>query len=284
MKRLRATFILSGFLIIYGAMAFSQGEGEAADISALTGTIRGSILDTTPAQNFIEGVKVVVVGIDGTEHETWTDSRREYEIFGVSPGRYLISIYKDGYHERVDKPVTVVTGGEHYVPMKMTPAQTPIKNVEVVIVDPDGTEARGEGTPTGTSASTGVIRGIVSDTTPAQNFIEGVKVVVVGIDGTEHETWTDSRGEYEISGVSPVRYLISIYKDGYRERVGKPVTVVAGGDHYVPMKMAQKDNLASFLRKFGLFPGVFLLCLIALAVVAIVKLISTLMRGQHLSQ
>lgn len=155
MKRLRATFILSSFLMIYGTMAFSQGEGEVADISASTGTIRGSI----------------------------------------------------------------------------------------------------------------------SDTTPAQNFIEGVKVIAVGIDGTEHETWTDSRGEYEISGMSPGRYLISIYKDGYRERLGKPVTVVAGGDHFVPMKMTQKDNLASFFRKFGLFPVVFLLCFIALVIVSLVFLL-----------
>ena len=59
MKRLRATFILSSFLMIYGTMAFSQGEGEVADISASTGTIRGIISDTTPAQNFIEGVKVM---------------------------------------------------------------------------------------------------------------------------------------------------------------------------------------------------------------------------------
>ena len=150
MKRLRATFILSSFLMIYGTMAFSQGEGEVADISASTGTIRGRISDTT---------------------------------------------------------------------------------------------------------------------------IEGVKVIAVGIDGTEHETWTDSRGEYEISGVSPGRYLISIYKDGWRERVGKPVMIVAGGDHYVPMKMTQKDNLAFFFRKFGLFPGVFLLCFIALVIVSLVFLL-----------
>ena len=160
MKRLRATFILSSFLMIYGTMAFSQGEGEVADISASTGTIRGIISDTTPAQNFIEGVKVIAVSIDGTEHETWTDSRGEYKISGVSPGRYLISIYK-----------------------------------------------------------------------------------------------------------------VSIYKDGYRYRLGKPVTVVAGGDHYVPMKMTQKDNLAFFFRKFGLFPGVFLLCFIALVIVSLVFLL-----------
>jgi hypothetical protein len=133
--------------------------------------------------------------------------------------------------------------------------------------------SQGEGEVADISASTGTIRGIISDTTPAQNFIKGVKVIAVSIDGTAHETWTDSHGEYEISGVSPGRYLISIYKDGYRYRLGKPVTVVAGGDHYVPMKMTQKDNLAFFFRKFGLFPGVFLLCFIALVIVSLVFLL-----------
>ena len=45
--------------------------------------------------------------------------------------------------------------------------------------------------------------------------------------------------------------LISIYKEGYGDRLGKPVTVVNGGDHFVPLKMTKKSGIATFLQRFG---------------------------------
>lgn len=90
-------------------------------------------------------------------------------------------------------------------------------------------------------ATTGTIRGIISDTSPEQLPVEGVRVVIIGTDGSEFETTSDSNGEYKRAGIPPMRYLLSIYKDGYGDRTGKPVTVVAGGDHYVPLKMDKKE-------------------------------------------
>ena len=89
----------------------------------------------------------------------------------------------------------------------------------------------------------GVVRGQILDTTESQNPIEGVRVIIVAEDGTEFTTTTDVKGDYEKSGILAGRYLISIYKDGYRDRLGKPVTVVDGGDHYVPLKMPKHDNI-----------------------------------------
>ena len=108
------------------------------------------------------------------------------------------------------------------------------------------------------NATTGTIRGIISDTSTAQLPIEGVRVVIVGADGTEFETTSDSKGEYKRAGIPPGRYLLSIYKDRYGERVGKPVTVVAGGDHYVPLKMTKKEP-----------PWLLIICLGAAAVLIV---------------
>ena len=116
MKHLSLTLILASMLIIYGAVAFAQ--------DATTGTVRGNVVDTTTAQTPIGSVRVVVVGTDGTEHETTTDDVGEYSKSGLPPGRYLLSIYKDGYGDRTGKPVTVVAGGDHYVPLKMTKKDT----------------------------------------------------------------------------------------------------------------------------------------------------------------
>ena len=116
MKHLSLTLILASMLIIYGAVAFAQDTS--------TGTVRGNVVDTTTAQTPISGVRVVVVSTDGTENETTTDDVGEYAKTGLPPGRYLLSIYKDGYGDRTGKPVTIVTGGDHYVPLKMTKKDT----------------------------------------------------------------------------------------------------------------------------------------------------------------
>ena len=91
----------------------------------------------------------------------------------------------------------------------------------------------------------GTIRGTITDLTPGQNPIEGVEVKIVDQDGTEYTTKTDANGDYKKAGIPAGRYLISIYKEGYNDRVGKPVTIVNGGDHFVPLKMAEKGNFGA---------------------------------------
>ena len=103
--------------------------------------------------------------------------------------------------------------------------------------------AQGEGVNGGT------VEGEITDTSSKQNPIEGVQVKIVDIDGTEYEATTDENGDYERIGLPAGRYLISIYKEGYGDRLGQPVTVVNGGKHYVPIKMTQKSNIATFLKK-----------------------------------
>jgi hypothetical protein len=101
--------------------------------------------------------------------------------------------------------------------------------------------------------TTGTVRGSVSDTSPSQNPIAEVRVVVVNAAGIEHAAQTDSSGEFEIAGLPPGRYLMSITKEGYGERVGKPITVTAGGDQYVAMRMSEHRTFVTFLK--GLFGG-----------------------------
>ena len=108
----------------------------------------------------------------------------------------------------------------------------------------------------------GTIRGQIVDTTEAQNPIEGVDVRIVATSGEEYTAITDANGDYEKSGIPAGRYLISIYRDGYGDRVGKPVTVVNGGDHYVPLKMTKKDTILDFLQGSVPMYWVLVLCVI----------------------
>lgn len=95
----------------------------------------------------------------------------------------------------------------------------------------------------------GTVRGLITDLTPIQNPIEGVEVKIVAQDsGKEFITKTDMDGNYEHAGLPPGRYMISISKEGYNEREGRPVTIVNGGDHFVPLKMAQKGKIEPFFE------------------------------------
>ncbi len=99
------------------------------EIMAGGGTVRGTITDTTPAQNPIEGVEVKIVGVNGTAFTTTTDANGDYVRAGLPAGRYFINIFKDGYGDRLGKPVTIVKGGDHFVPLKMLKTRRKVENV-----------------------------------------------------------------------------------------------------------------------------------------------------------
>ena len=108
----------------------------------------------------------------------------------------------------------------------------------------------------------GTVRGQIVDTTQAQKPIEGVRVVIVATSGTEFTTTTDANGDYVHAGIPAGRYLISIYREGYGDRIGKAVTVVNGGDHFVPLKMTKRDNIVDFFQSPVPMYWVLILCVI----------------------
>ena len=111
----RFNFLL--ILVICGVMCAGVvlGQGNAVD----GGTLRGKITDTTRAQNPIEGVEIKIVAQDGTEFTTTTDANGNYKHAGLPAGRYLINISKEGFGERIGKPVVIVNGGDHFMPLKI---------------------------------------------------------------------------------------------------------------------------------------------------------------------
>ncbi len=206
MKRL--TLLLSCCLWLISGAVFSQ--------NLITGAVRGRVIDTSTTPLPIEGVRVILVADDGSETVAETDKNGAFEMVGLAPGRYLLSCYKDRHWDVVDKPVTVIAGGNHEVSLR-----------------------------TAEKAKTGAVRGNVSDSSmervPAELPVEGARVVVVAASGLETEGETASNGEFAIVGVAPGRYLLSCYKEGYGDRIDNPVTVVAGGEHYIPIKMTKKE-------------------------------------------
>ena len=108
-------------LIAVACVSMSFGIVFAQDDALKGGTVRGLITDLTPAQNPIEHVEIKIVAQDsGKAWTTKTDVDGEYEQAGLSAGRYLISLSKEGYNERTGQPVTVVDGGKHLVSLNTT--------------------------------------------------------------------------------------------------------------------------------------------------------------------
>ena len=406
-------------LIVTACIGMLLGTAFAQDDPVNGGTLRGMITDTTPTQNPIEGVEVKIAAQDGTEYTTKTDANGDYKKAGIPAGRYLINISKEGYGERRGKPVTIVEGGDHFVPLKMSkiggphvevqPSRmdvivkvriesllqrvtesvgkrynldavavkalhasildsvdsvlaqtenpstfvkamssgnavllnmllsrpackaaftehlseaqlqdyldfaaarqqrdqqvaahqitvlldkelslTPAQREEVVQLLRDEIEKGAAGnamsvlrisspqaaaqlahyrlkipmdgilskaqskvwlglittdTRKEIRAGGGTVRGSITDTTPAMNPIEAVEVQIVAVTregkGQAFIATTDANGNYRHDDLPAGRYLISIFKEGYGERLGKPVTIVDGGDHFVPLKMSK---------------------------------------------
>ena len=228
MKRLCIMLTLCS-LVFISPVVFAQ--------DATTGSVQGTVRDKA---NLLEGVRVVAADTDGVDHGTLTDSNGEYKIAGLAPGRYLMSFTKDGYQERSNKPITVSARLEQHIPMIM------VKTGEMAIdmVDP-ALEA-------GIMSRTGIVRGYVTDTSSFPNPIEGVRVVAVNPAGIEYESQTDSNGEFEMAGLPSGRYLVNFTREGYGERLGQAITVTAGGDQYLSMKMFKKATFTTFLKRlFG---------------------------------
>ena len=72
--------------------------------------------------------------------------------------------------------------------------------------------------------------------------MSAVRVVFVSTEGAEFETQSDKDGHFEHSGLPAGQYVVNIYKRGYEDRLGKPVSVIDDGRHYVPLTMNQLKN------------------------------------------
>ncbi len=88
----------------------------------------------------------------------------------------------------------------------------------------------------------GTIIGDIQDTTLRENYLSGVRVVFVSTDGAEFETQSDKNGHFERAGLPAGQYVVNIYKLGYQDRLGKPVSVIDDGRHYVPLTMNISKN------------------------------------------
>ena len=106
------------------------------------------------------------------------------------------------------------------------------------------------------------IKGQVLEASPEQRPIEGVTVKIVNAATGEVFTVTTNKdGFYEKKGLPAGRYIISVSKKGYGDRVGKSKVVAAGGEIFDRIKMRKQQNIFTFL--FDLYGYFFIGVMIA---------------------
>ena len=110
--------ILILIITIFTSVAFAQENAPNG------GTLRGEVFDTTAEPNPIEGVTVNIVGIDKKVVTVKTDAKGQYKFDNLPAGRYVINIYKRGYHSKFVHDVTIINGGDDFVQIKMSKDDT----------------------------------------------------------------------------------------------------------------------------------------------------------------
>ena len=206
MAHFRLTFVLMAFAILSSGIAVSEDQDTSKG-----GAISGHVKDTTLLESPIRGVRVVFVNADVLEFETRTDANGDYEHAGLPAGRYLVNLYKPGYEDRVGKPVTVIDGGRHYVPMTMNKFENVINTIGNFL----GVDRNRRG----------VLRfSVYSNTKPAVQ-LEGIEIKITA-DGPDPLVVTgisNALGQYRSDELPPGGYIVTIDNDDYH--LVCPVTV-----------------------------------------------------------
>lgn len=115
MVHFRLTLILVACVVLYTAGAAAQESGTLGE----NGAVHGYIVNTTPTQLPIAGVRITIDNKVGHIFETTSAETGEFIYRDLPAGDYLINIHKPGYQRRIGKPVSVTNGGVHYVPLTM---------------------------------------------------------------------------------------------------------------------------------------------------------------------
>ena len=209
----RGTLILAACVVLYifGAAA------QESDTLREKGTVHGYIIDTTPAQLPIAGVRVQIDNEKGHIFETTSAETGEFVYRDIPADDYLINIHKSGYQRRIGKPVSVTNGGVHYVPLTMNKQEDIFTKVQNLFraKEPQG----------------GTLQFHITTPSPQSVPIENAEVEIrqisdnkgapsrrIKITGT-----SDASGQYRHDNLPSGLYFVTVSKGSYHTTISMPV-------------------------------------------------------------
>ena len=210
MLHFRVTLILVVCVVLYIAGATAQ----ELETLGQKGTVHGYIVDTTPAQLPIAGVRVQVDNGKGHIFETTSAETGEFAYRDIPADDYLINIHKSGYQSRIGKPVPVTNGGVHYVPLTMNKKENIFTGLQNWLSPKE---------PKG-----GTLQLQVTTPSPQSDPIENAKVKISKIRGkgsfsSNNTQITDASGEYRHDNLPSGFYSVTVSKDSYHTGISMTV-------------------------------------------------------------
>jgi hypothetical protein len=206
MVHFRVPLILVVCVVLYTTGAAAQGS----DTPGENGTVQGYIVDTTPAQIPIVGVRIQIDNRRGHIYETTSAETGEFIYRDLPAGDYLINIHKPGYQRRIGKPVSVTNGGVHYVPLTMNKQENIFTKFQNLFrsKEPQG----------------GTLQLQITTQSPKPAPIKDteVKIWQIGVnraDKIEITGMSDANGQYRRDNLPSAVYFVTVDKDGYHTTI-----------------------------------------------------------------
>ena len=213
MLHLRIPLILVVCVVLYIAEATAQ----ESDTLGQKGIVHGYIIDTTPAQRPIVGVRVQIDNGKGHIFETTSAETGEFIYREIPADDYLINIHKSGYQSRIGKPVSVTNGGVHYVHLTMNKQENIFTKFQNLFrsEEPQGGTLQLKVTtpapqPVPIANAEVEIRQLLDAEGGASNKIQ--------ITGT-----SDANGHYRHDNLPSGLYLVPVSKDSYHTTISMTV-------------------------------------------------------------
>ena len=219
MLHFRVTLILVVCVVLY----IAETTAQESDTLGQKGSVHGYIIDTTPAQLPIAGVRVQIDNGKGHIFETTSAETGEFAYRDIPAGDYLINIHKSGYQSRIGKPVSVTDGGVHYVPLTMNKQEDIFTKVQNLFraKEPQG----------------GTLQLQVTTSSPQSVPIENADIKIRDIDliaervkrdsnliaDIEVTGTSDADGQYRRDNLPSGLYFVTVSKDSYHTTISMTV-------------------------------------------------------------
>ncbi|RKU19329.1 hypothetical protein C6503_07685 [Candidatus Poribacteria bacterium] len=208
MARFGLTFVLIVYVLLVSGTAIAQKQNITKG-----GMIHGYIMDTTPAQLPIADVRVQIDNGKGHIFQTTSAETGEFAYRDIPADDYLINIHKSGYQSRIGKPVSVTSGGVHYVPLTMNKKENIFTGFQNLFRSkkPQG----------------GTLQLQVTTQSPQPAPIKNAEVKIwqigKGSNKTEITGISDANGQYRRDNLPPSIYLVTVGKSGYHTTIAMTV-------------------------------------------------------------
>ena len=214
MARFRLTFVLIVYVLLGSRATVAQ---EQSIVNG--GTIHGYIIDTTPAQLPIVGVRVQIDNGEGHVFETTSAETGKFTYRSIPAGDYLINIRKSGYQSRIGKPVSVTNGGVHYIPLTMNKKEGIFTSFQNLLRDKEWQEGALQLQITTLSPQSVPIEDADIKIRDMDLIAERVKrdrnlIADIEVTGT-----SDADGQYRHDNLPSGLYFVTVRKDSYHTTI-----------------------------------------------------------------